>query len=166
MNKALLFIIISVLATSCKNYTDRLFISTEQPVLPVLTMKEANPVLKIEVIRKQPGNYSLQQLAFDLSGTTDIDDIESIGLYQANSKGMLDTDKPILTPVPVSENITFNTDISLETDTTLLWVSFKLKNKIELDHRFNISCTTLKTNTGYPCKHIKRITCRSCSTAA
>ena len=92
MNKALLFIIISVLATSCKNYTDRLFISTEQPVLPVLTMKEANPVLKIEVIRKQPGNYSLQQLAFDLSGTTDIDDIESIGLYQANSKGMLDTD--------------------------------------------------------------------------
>ena len=85
-------------------------------------MKETNPVLKIEVIRKQPGNYSLQQLAFDLSGTTDIDDIESIGLYQANSKGMLDTDKPILTPVPVSENITFNTDISLETDTTLLWV--------------------------------------------
>ena len=149
MNKALLFIIISVLATSCKNYTDQLFVSTEQPVLPVLTMKETNPVLKIEVIRKQPGNYSLQQLAFDLSGTTDIDDIESIGLYQANSKGMLDTDKPILTPVPVSENITFNTDISLETDTTLLWVSFKLRNKIELDHRFNISCTALKTNTGY-----------------
>ena len=82
MNRALLFTILSGLSLSCTNYTDNISMTAEHPVLPILTMKEANPVFKIELIRHQTGdNYSLQKLEVDLHGTTDIDDIESVGLY-------------------------------------------------------------------------------------
>ena len=88
MNRALLFTILSGLSFSCTNYTDNISMTAEHPVLPILTMKEANPVFKIELIRHQTGdNYSLQKLEVDLHGTTDIDDIESVGLYHTDSKG-------------------------------------------------------------------------------
>ena len=114
MNKVLLFTILSGLSLSCTNYTDNISMTAEHPVLPVLTMKEANPVFKIELIRHQTdNNYSLQKLEVDLHGTTDIDDIESIGLYHTDSKGMIDINKPILHTVSTSEKIIFNkqTDI-------------------------------------------------------
>ena len=53
MNKVLLFTILSGLSLSCTNYTDNISMTAEHPVLPVLTMKEANPVFKIELIRHQ-----------------------------------------------------------------------------------------------------------------
>lgn len=60
MNKVLLFTILSGLSLSCTNYTDNISMTAEHPVLPVLTMKEANPVFKIELIRHQTdNNYSL-----------------------------------------------------------------------------------------------------------
>ena len=55
MNRALLFTILSGLSLSCTNYTDNISMTAEHPVLPVLTMKEANPVFKIELIRHQTG---------------------------------------------------------------------------------------------------------------
>ena len=149
MNRALLFTILSGLSLSCTNYTDNISMTAEHPVLPVLTMKEANPVFKIELIRHQTGdNYSLQKLEVDLHGTTDIDDIESVGLYHTDSKGMIDTNKPVLQTVSASEKVVFNTDISIDTDTFPFWVSFKLKDKVDLSHRFKASCTKIETNEG------------------
>ena len=80
MNKTLLFTLLSILSISCTKYTDKISVTIKQPVLPVLTMKDANPVLKIELIRNQPIDYTLQSIAFALQGTTNINDIESIGL--------------------------------------------------------------------------------------
>ncbi|WP_455638769.1 exo-alpha-sialidase [Parabacteroides sp.] len=148
MKKILLLISLSILLFSCTSYTDGIYVTVKQPVLPVLTMKETNPVLKIELIRTQPIKYSLREITLELQGTTEINDIDKVGLYHANAKGMIDTDKPLLAPIAGSETVTFNTDIQVETDTFSLWVSLKLKNKIDLSHRFNVTCVTLKTDKG------------------
>lgn len=149
MNKTLLLTILSILSFSCTNYTDTVSMTVEHPVLPVLTMKEANPVLKIGLIRNHAElNYSLRKVELDLKGTTDINDIENICLYRANSKGMLDVNKPLLSPVPASENVLFHVDIPIETDTFFLWVSLKLKNKIDLGHRFLATCKEIQTDKG------------------
>lgn len=148
MNKTLLFTLLSILSISCTKYTDKISVTIKQPVLPVLTMKDANPVLKIELIRDQPINYTLQSIAFALQGTTNINDIESIGLYYADPKGTLDKDKPAILPIAVSETVTINTEIHVETDTLTLWLSFKLKEKIDLGHRFNAYCSELQTSEG------------------
>ncbi len=146
MKKILLLISLSILFFSCTNYTDGIYVTVKQPVLPVLTMKEANPVLKIELIRTQPIKYSLREITLELQGTTEINDIDKVGLYHANAKGMIDADKPLLAPIAGSETVTFNTDIQVETDTFSLWVSLKLKNKIDLSHRFSVTCINMKTD--------------------
>lgn len=169
MNKVLLFTILSGLSLSCTNYTDNISMTAEHPVLPVLTMKEANPVFKIELIRHQTdNNYSLQKLEVDLHGTTDIDDIESIGLYHTDSKGMIDINKPILHTVSTSEKIIFNTDISIDTDTFPFWISFKLKDKVDLSHRFKAGCTKIETNEGEIKVPVQfhPVSCRSSRTSA
>ncbi|MFQ9020957.1 MAG: BNR-repeat neuraminidase N-terminal domain-containing protein [Parabacteroides merdae] len=124
--------------------------TAEHPVLPVLTMKEANPVFKIELIRHQTGdNYSLQKLRSGPSLAQQISTILKVsGLYHTDSKGMIDTNKPVLQTVSASEKVVFNTDISIDTDTFPFWVSFKLKDKVDLSHRFKASCTKIETNEG------------------
>ena len=47
--------------------------------------------------------------------------IESVGLYHTDSKGMIDTNKPVLQTVSASEKVVFNTDISIDTDTFPFW---------------------------------------------
>lgn len=149
MNKTLLIGTLASVLTSCANNTDMISMTTQQPVLPVLTMKEVNPVLKIELVRNQTEeHYSIEEFALNLDGTTAVNDIEHIGLYQADSKGFIDTDKPLSSPVPASENVSFKTNIPVQTDTFTLWVSLKLKNKINLAHKFSVSCATIKTNKG------------------
>lgn len=148
MKKIFPFIILTSLLVSCTNYTDKIAVTAEQPVLPILTLKEVNPVLKIRLIRNQPVVYSLQKITLNLQGTSDMDDIDNVGLYHADSRGMIDAGKPLLPPIAASERLVFNTDIPVDTDTFSLWVSFKLKNKIDLNHRFNATCITIKTSDG------------------
>lgn len=148
MKKILLLISLSILLFSCTSYTDSIYVTVKQPVLPILTMKETNPILKIELIRTQPIKYSLREITLELQGTTEINDINKVGLYHANEKGMIDADKPLLAPIAGGETVTFNTDIPVETDTFSLWVSLKLKEKTDLSHRFNVTCVTLKTDKG------------------
>lgn len=148
MNKTLLLTFISILLISCTKYTDKISVTIKQPVLPVLTMKDANPVLKIELIRSQPIDYTLQSIVFALQGTTNIDDIENVGLYYAGPDGTLDIDKPAIASVAASETVTFSTGIPVETDTLTLWLSFRLKERVNLSHRFNVNCTRLETSEG------------------
>lgn len=148
MNKTLLLTFISILSISCTTYSDKISVTIKQPVLPVLTMKDANPVLKIELIRSQPIDYTLQSIAFALQGTTNIDDIENVGLYYAGPDGTLDIDKPAIASVAASETVTFSSVIPVETDTLTLWLSFRLKDRINLSHRFNVNCIGLETSEG------------------
>lgn len=148
MNKTIVCTLLTALSFSCTNYTDNLSVTAGQPVLPVLTLKEANPVLRIDLIRNQPVNYSLTEISFSLQGTTDIKDIESACLYQATPEGKIDSDKPLGNPVIAANNLTIKTDIPVVADTLSLWLAFKLQNKVDLTHRFNATCTDIVTTEG------------------
>lgn len=148
MNKILFLFFTCLLFSACSTHTDKITVSIKQPVLPVLTLKETNPVLKLELIRNQDISYSLQSCSFSLQGTTDIHDIESISIYHANAKGFIDPQKAIQSLTEISENITLDVTIPIEVDTLPLWVSLKLRNKVDLTHRFHISCTDIKTTEG------------------
>lgn len=147
MNKILL-LLISLSMISCNRYTEQLSVLTEQPVLPVLTMKEVNPVLKTSIIRKADTSYILKEVTISLDGTTNLQDIENIGLYMTNEKGLPNKDMQIGTSLPTASKITFNTDFPVDSDTLTFWVSVKLKEKVDLTHRVNATCLGISTNIG------------------
>lgn len=126
----------------------QLKVNTEQPVIPVLTLKETNPTLKIELIRQHSTPDTIRELILSLRGTTDLNDIESLGLYAAGKNGRFSTQKPLSHPIPPSGKVTFNTSFPLDSDTLIFWVSVKLKDNINLSHRINITCKEIVTHTG------------------
>ena len=147
--KKILFLLLLVIFVKCSTgYTDKLSVTCEQPVLPVLTMKDANPVLKTTLIRNAAIDYSINEVVVSLNGTTDLNDIESISLYQADNKGYIDIKKQIGSGLPPSERVIFKNEFKVSADTVVLWVSMKLKNSIDLSHLVNASCEGIVTDLG------------------
>jgi sialidase-1 len=140
--------LICLLFAACSDYTGQLNVSCEQPVLPVLTLKETNPVLKLTFIRNTDIDYTIRKISFSLEGTTDLNDIEQVGLYPADDKGLLAETKAIGTIMCAGKKTTLDVDFPVKTDTMVCWVSLKLKNDIDLSHRFHITCREIVTDVG------------------
>ena len=49
---------------ACQNYTDKIAVEIRQPVYPVLTLKEHNPVLCLRLIRNSGVAYQLEKINF------------------------------------------------------------------------------------------------------
>lgn len=146
--KKILPVLLFVLILSCTNYTDEISIEIESPVLPVLTGKEANPVLKAEVIRQQPVDYSLQKIVISLEGTTDLNDIERISLFKSDSEGRFVTDTLIGEAQLPASIVTFKDNFTVTEDTLTFWVSVTLKENIDLNHRIKVQCKSISTDIG------------------
>ncbi|WP_019537700.1 sialidase family protein [Proteiniphilum acetatigenes] len=141
----IIFILI-ILFQSC-GYNDNVEVGISSPVLPVLTGKDANPVLKVEMIRQKPVNYTLQKISVSLEGTTDLNDIERISLFKSDDKGRFATDTLIGEAQPASI-VTFKDNFDVTEDTLTFWVSVTLKENIDLTHRVKVQCKSISTDIG------------------
>ena len=48
----------------------------------------------------------------------------------------------------VSEKVSFKEPLVLKDDTTLVWVTLKLKDRVNLSHRVRLACSSVKTVKG------------------
>ena len=119
-----------------------------QPVVPALTRKEYNPVLKLQLIRASDQPFTLEQVTLSLEGTTQLEQIESITLFPAGKKGNFKTEQPFGEILPAAKELVFNSKYPVDTDTLVLWVSMKLKPSIDLTGRIHVTCTDVRTNNG------------------
>ena len=119
-----------------------------QPVLPVLTLKEANPVLRLEFVKQASGDCAVREIVCSLKGSTDLTDIEHIRLYASAADGTLSVEHPLTLPMQVSEKVSFKEPLVLKDDTTLVWVTLKLKDRVNLSHRVRLACSSVKTVKG------------------
>lgn len=122
-------------------------VSVRRYTIPVLTLKDTNPVLNIVV--KAGKTTMLKMLNLNLSGTTDLGDIARISIYRVSSKGMIDTKEVLATSVNIKEHMSLPLLMHIEkNDTFALWVSIKLKDKVKLTNKYNINCTSILTDQG------------------
>ena len=149
MRNTLLFIILVCCLSACGNHTHPLTAQIEYPVLPVLAQKATNPVMKIKLIRGESDKkYALREIVLNLNGTTDLSDIETIDLYSANDKNLLDPAQLLGSEKPDTPEVRISLNQSIQTDTFTLWVSFHLKEKVDLTHRYQAVCTGIQTDNG------------------
>jgi len=146
--KRILPVLLFVLVLSCTGYTDQVSTRIENPVLPVLTGKDTNPVLKVEMIRQQPEDYSLQKLVVSLEGTTDLNDNERVSLFKSDSEGRFTTDNLIGEVQSPASAVTFRDNFNITEDTVTFWVSVTLKENIDLNHRIKVQCKSISTDIG------------------
>lgn len=134
---ALLWVLLVGMATHAQVQVD-----ITQPVLPVLTGKEHNPVLKMSVVKGALLNGRMKHITLNLEG--DISDIESVSLLPALKNGKPDAAHPLMPALPASKRVDFSHPLFLVQDTTTVWVSLKLKDKVDLTHRYRLGCVAVE----------------------
>jgi sialidase-1 len=140
-------LVVQLILCSCAQNAPVRFIA-EQPTWPVLTMKEHNPVLKIQLVKSGIKEYMLSRIKFSLDGTSQLDQIESLSVFFAGEKNNFSPEQQFGTTVAAAKEVVFNGDFPVSADTLTLWISMKLKNTIDLTGRVNITCMEIQTSAG------------------
>lgn len=128
--------------------TGQVNVIVRQPVLPVLTKKEANPVLQLDLIKQHSGECFVKKIGISLKGTTLLDDIDHLDLYKVGGKAKFSGWEQCANPASPALKMTLDTSLKLTSDTTTLWVTVKLKDKIDLSHRIKVNCKSVITTCG------------------
>lgn len=140
----LLLFVLALTATACQNYTDKITVKVRQPVYPVLTLKEYNPVLHLQLIRNGEENYRLETMDFTLSGSTCPDDVASASLYLDET-----CEEVCATAQPVKEKLSFKIDRAVNVDTLACRLTLQLKdNAAQATNKIQISCDKIDTDLG------------------
>ena len=130
-----------------------------QKQIPVLTLKEGNPVLTIRV---NAGNTrsEVREINLDLTGTSDLNDLENIRIY-FHGENMQDGIQFGETMSP-SNSLSFRGRASLSSGTGNFSVVVKLRDDADILHHMTARVTELKTDdeTILPDKDYKPLTLR------
>ena len=117
--KRIAFTICTVFCCTCS--FAKIQVTVTQPIVPVLTQKSHNPVLKVSFIKDSASNCFVKDMTLFLEGA--IGDIHSIGLYASDNKGLLDATALLTTIKKAEKKVTFSNPLILTQDTTDVWVS-------------------------------------------
>lgn len=144
-----LFITLLLSIVVCSNISaEKLKVNIENPILPVLTLKENNPVYKIQVIRNGSERYDLENISFSLNGTTHSGDIAAMRLFLANPKGRFSDQTQLSVVNRPGKKVKMTLNYPVDQDTVTLWLALQLKEKVELTNRIGIRCTGIRSSYG------------------
>lgn len=117
------------------------------PRIPVLVGKKVNPMQKIEII---PGVDPLEMtgMTVDFTGTTDVDDIVSVGIYIAG-RGEYSLGECLgKRKVKGRGEVRVDVPGMAVGDTLRLWVAVSLRDTVDLSHCVSAHCRELLTKDG------------------
>jgi len=117
-----------------------------QQVVPALIRKEHNPVAALAVTSSKGSVAAkLESLEINLTGTTSLEDIESVSIILA--KNAYDKPQAVFgTPQAAAQKISFKGALDLPAGTATLWISVKLKQTANLDHKIDAGFDAITVN--------------------
>lgn len=143
--KTILLLVLSAWGImACQNYTDKIAVEIRQPVYPVLTLKEHNPVLCLRLIRNSGVAYQLEKINFTLDGTVRSGDVVSASLFLDENCGQV-----CASAKPVNKQLSFKVGRQIEEDTLTCWVTLRLRDDAaQATSKIEISCSSVQTDLG------------------
>lgn len=138
----------------CNSLAAQLQVNIYQPVVPVLTLKKENPILRIEIIKSQYTDCVINKISFSLKQTPNSAILEQLSLFEANLPRELSishalNSKQLLSSTRnIKKTVSFDAPIILKKDTTVLWLSARLNENIDLNGNIHIACKEIKTSCG------------------
>ncbi len=147
------FLLISIVITCSIGCTDssknRLELGVDsvniyQSITPVLIGKDHNPVMQIRV---DIGNFDSPGAASGLTlsslGTTNLDDIQAISLFRADSIDKFNDDNLLTTTSEIKRDMVLTGDWPLSKGANYFWVSCRLKPTADLLNKINLACSSI-----------------------
>ncbi len=148
MKIKIIFCSLIAVCCSCVSRTDGIRGESHRPAVPVLALKTGSPVLQLRLTRQDSTNYLLEKVEISFEGTTDINDVDSVGLFPADESGMPAFRIPLAPMQKADEKVVLHPNYRIDVDTLICWVAVRLKDSIDLTHRIKASCTGIRTDAG------------------
>ena len=135
-------------------------VETEQYNIPVLTHKATNHLIRVRIIKTDDNPSILKSLNFSFKGTSDIKEIESVAFYAEKNEHELDPEQKWAETSKVRPETALPSNLILDKDTVIGWISIKLSDQTDLSHRItaNLISATFSTQ-----KRAVKPTCLSLS---
>ena len=122
--------------------------SVTRPVHPILIRNEHGPLLRINV-HVEPGTQAkLSSLTFQLQGTDDLKDIESLSLFSTGEKDEFSPTTPVGARVSPSASVTYAIDQPLLEGPNHFWLSCRLNGSASILHSISATCSAVVTSNG------------------
>jgi sialidase-1 len=145
------------LSFSCLTFTDKvggaegpqgLAAFATSPVHPLLIRNEHGPLLRVVVEAADPKDVFVNEVSFNLDGTDDLNDLESLTLFATGDKLDFSSRLQIGEPIKPAGKATFRVKQALSAGQNVFWLSCQLKATADLSHRVAGVCTSLETTLG------------------
>ena len=122
-------------------------IDVGQPIYPVLTLRDGNPILcvnvKTEGIREP---LKLDELTFNINGTTNKENIEEIKVFYAGGTKRFNMQNQQGATLNANSELTFKTQQTLQHGSNYFWLSFKLKDDASSLDKYDASCVSISVD--------------------
>lgn len=120
--------------------------ATSQPVHPILIRNEHGPLARVVVEADGERAGRIRSLVFQLDGTDDLGDLESLTLFSTGDKLDFSSATPFGESVRADREIAFYGDWPLSVGKNVFWLSGRLKPTADLAHRISATCTAVETS--------------------
>jgi sialidase-1 len=122
--------------------------SVVRPVHPILIRNQHGPLLRV-MIDVAPGQTArLASLEFSLEGTDDLHDIDAVQLFATGNQETFSPAAPIGEAVAPTRAIALPIDRPLAEGRNVFWLSCRLRDAADLQHRVSATCSSIATSFG------------------
>ncbi len=147
MRNAVFLLLLPALQGCAGIFSGSLEITASQRVHPVLIRNEHNPLLRLTV-EAQGAGHTAGLFLFKLSGTDDLNDIESLELFYSGDQEELGVENRFGDPARPAEQVVFTGNQELSPGKNVFWLSVRLRPTAELGNQTDASCTSVNTSAG------------------
>ncbi|MFM7291864.1 MAG: exo-alpha-sialidase [Planctomycetia bacterium] len=119
-----------------------------RPVHPILVGNEHGPLVRVAIEAGPGRKVHVSALRFSLAGTDALADIDFLRVFSTGTSQGFSAQSPLGDPVPPATDIEVPLDLDLAEGRNVFWLSCRLKDSADLDHRIRASCTSIATSVG------------------
>ncbi len=150
MKQALSFIAIHFAALLCCTADEPASIQATSltPIHPILIRNEHGPLTRIIIDVADATDVAVTAVEFQLAGTDDLNDVESLTLFRTDDKGVFAPENQFGDQSTPKSTIEFHGQQTLAAGRNVFWLSGRLKNSANLSHHVLATCTKVVTNNG------------------
>jgi sialidase-1 len=122
--------------------------SAWSPSHPVLIRNPHSPLLQVVVEVPAATEVEVTSFSFQLDGTDDLNDLESLTLFSTEDPKAFGPENSIGDPAAPAASVTFRGRRTLPAGKHTFWLSCRLSDKANLSHDVSAGCTKIETSEG------------------
>ena len=122
--------------------------TSSSPIHPILIRNPDGPLVRVDVEVSGPENVTIQSFTFQLDGSDDLADLDTLALYSTGEKKDFASSNRLGQPKAPAPTMVVPVQEQLKPGRHVFWLSCRLKDQANLSHHVAARCTKIGTNLG------------------